>query len=403
MSRKPTAVNESAVNLLRHMVKAKSNLSCSSFSEIQALHEGIAKTTSEYLSVQTLSRFFGVIRSEFKPSHHTLDTLSQYLNYSSFRHFELLNEAGSPSSDGSLFVAELFSSMFSGIKNGGEHGVDRIARNILEWMIKNPQYYSDIYPTVAKTELGRKLFFEDFVNIDALNQGYGNSIHYYLLHSNSREEKLFGYAMCCYWYFLSNDEKKFREYFEYIQQYKHSEVISFHPRVIDRYYASIIYGQAIASHEKSSLKPVLADLDILTSNSISSLSCSVYSSEALLLTGEFQRAWEILNTDHSFSFVPDCVREEFDVQVRILKLLSGYLSENVSKRRCLSVYLDLVNKPLPFLSESYCNLFLYFIKYTMFTRNNLRKQVVERYRTLIQKTGFTYFQSFFGSTLDNHS
>lgn len=399
MSRKPTSVNEGTVDLLRHLVKTKSNLNCNSFSEIQVLYEGISKTTNEHLSVQTLSRFFGVIRSEFNPSHHTLDTLSQYLNYSSFRHFELLNQSAMPKNDGSFFISELFNSIFAELPSYPDRNFQLVARNVLKWMIKNPQHYSDIYPTFSKTPVGRKLFFEEFVNIDALNHGYGNGLHYYLLHSMSREESLFAYAMCCYWYFLNRDEQKFREHYACLHTYKHSEIITFHPKVIDRYYAAIIYNQAISTNsEPYSHHTGLTDFDLLTSGNIASLSCSFHVAEALLITGEFHRAWEILNNNICDS-IPESLKNEFDTQVRLLKLVSGFLSGNLSKRRSHSLYLELANKPMPFLCENYAALFLQFMKYKLSDRFNVRKQVVESSKKLIEKTGFNYFQLFFKNTV----
>lgn len=402
MSRKPTTVNENAVDLLRHMVKSKSNLNCTSFSEIQALQEGITKSTNEYLSVQTLSRFFGVVRSHFKPSHHTLNTLSLYVNYSSFKHFELLNESGSVKNDSSFFVTDLFHSLFSSIDPSGEQNLELVSKNILKWMIQNPQYYSDIYPAFSKTPFGRRMFFEGFANIDALNAGYGNGLHYYLLHSEITEEKAFAHSMCCFWYFLTWDVKKFKEYFEYLQHYKQSQIVSFHPMVVDRYYAAFIYNQAInLKSETSHRNAGMVDFDILTSTSISSMSGSIYVAEALLLTGEFQRAWQLLNNSQFTTNGPQSLKSDFDMQVRILKLLSGYLSGNITQRRSLSYYLDIVSKPMPFLSENYYSLLLLFVKYKLFTRFNVRKQVIESSRKLIDKTGFKFFRMYLKSNITN--
>lgn len=396
MPRKPTSVNKDAVNLLRHMIRRKTNLNCDSFSEIQTLRDGIAKLTDSSLSVQTLSRFFGVIRSDFNPSHHTLDTLSRYLSYSSFHHFELLNDSAVVRDDQSVFISEIFDAMFSGLESSNPQSLFVVThKNLLHWLIKNPQYYNDVYSIVAKRRLGRKMYFQDQVNIDALNKGFGNALHYYLLHSATREEKMYGYTMFCYWYFLNNDKAGFRKYFAFVQQFPDAEIMSFHSNVIDRYYAACTFNQVITNQrDEAAIDYNLPDFDLLTANSLPSNSSTHAIAEALLLTGEFQKTWELL-TNLSSSGSEYDHRREIEPEVNIFRLLSGFLSGNISKRRCLSLYLEQLYKPLPPGSEDYGNIFLYMLRYRLFNRPTLRRQVKNTFDSLVEKTGFVYFSTFF--------
>ena len=55
--------------------------------DCQILSVDILEKTSRQISVSTLKRFFGIIRSPFNPSRFTLDTLAIYLDFKSWNDF----------------------------------------------------------------------------------------------------------------------------------------------------------------------------------------------------------------------------------------------------------------------------------------------------------------------------
>ena len=92
MPRKPNQVNDSVLEVLKSQLKARTNLECNSFADMQLLQQEIRRTMNEYLSLQTLNRLFGIIRNDFHPSQHTLNVLAQYLQYNTFHEFARLND-----------------------------------------------------------------------------------------------------------------------------------------------------------------------------------------------------------------------------------------------------------------------------------------------------------------------
>ncbi len=177
MSRRPTNFNENAVQHLRRLLKSKSKLSCNTFSDVQILHDEIIRKTNLPLSIQTLNRFFGLVSNKFRPSLQTLDILSRYLEYDSFRNFQLLNENETVLKvDKNHFISDFFVSLFSDLSLANEDNIEHLVKNILTWMKKNPQLTTQIYSTVATTDFGRKHFFEAFINMDALNDGFGKGL-----------------------------------------------------------------------------------------------------------------------------------------------------------------------------------------------------------------------------------
>ena len=294
MPRKPTQANEDALNLLRQLIRIKSNLSCSSYADIQLLHEQVLKSTGTYLSVQTLSRMLGIVHSNFKASIHTLDTLARFVNYKSFSDFEDLQESeGGIRSDNTTFVTTFFNSLFSDINPSEVNTSFNIIQNVVKWMDSQPQFNSEIYMALSGTAYGRLHFFQEFVNVDSLNKGFGKGLKYYLLHTEDRQEKLLGFSLNCFRHFLNNDPDKFWNYFGHIQQYRQDEIVHFHPAIIDRYHASLVLAQALIDKTGSGPGREVQEMNSHAGIYLAKVNCCYFVGEALLLTGQFAKAFEM--------------------------------------------------------------------------------------------------------------
>jgi hypothetical protein len=400
MSRKRTAVNEHALLLLKHLVKARLNLDCSTFSHIQQLQEDIKQTTGEYLSLQTLNRFFGIIQNDFNPSINTLNTFSKYVDYQSFFEFEQFNPLESLVKEQSSALSRFIVSIFSSISPEAslEPGILVVARNTVKIMKEDRRLASQVYYAMAPHPTGRKYFFEQFINIDALDKEYGDGLRYYLLHAETREQKFFAYNIYCYRYFLTGNIPLFQKYFTLLGTFGQSEILTFHPLFIDRYYATCVFNQVIRKAENgqsNGLTDTMADLDMLSSHAKSFCYAGYLVGEALLLAGEYGRAWDILNSDEiKPASLPACLQEEFITRLDIFKLLSGLLSNHIRVKKALSLYAELSAKPLPVLSQDYLSFFLLLLKRNLFPRPGIRKEICEHMSLLVQKTGFHYLTGY---------
>lgn len=400
MARKRTAVNENALSLLKRLIRVKLHLNCSTSSHIQQLQHDIQQVTSEYLSSQTLNRFFGIIHTGFNPSMHTLDTLARYVGYKSFSEFEMLHAEKNAEQVHSTFTSRFIVSVFAQI-NPEEHiepGILQVVKNIATLMADDKQLAGEVYCSMAPSIFGRKFFFEQFVNIDALDGVYGNGLQYYLLNAHDREQKFFAYILYCYRYFLTARSGQFQQYYSLLNVYRQSEIMAFHPLLIDRYYAVLIFNQVLGRKDhlhQATEKDELTDFDIWSSHAKSFYCAGYLVGEALLLSGEFGRSWEILNSDEiKPSSLSGVLQEEFITYLSILKLTSGYFSNNISNKRALSLYLELNEKPLPVLLHDYLTFYLLFLKRSLFPKSIVRKEVNEQINYLVRKTGFVYFREF---------
>lgn len=400
MARKRTAVNENALPLLKRLIRVKLNLNCSTSSHIQQLQHDIQQITGEYLSSQTLNRFFGIIHTGFNPSMHTLDTLARYVGYKSFAEFEMLNAEKNSEQINSTFTSRFIVSVFAQInpEENIEPGILQVVKNIATLMADDRQLAAEVYCAMAPSIFGRKFFFEQFVNIDALDNVYGNGLQYYLLNAHNREQKFFAYILYCYRYFLTAQSGLFQKFYGLLNAYRQSEIMTFHPLLVDRYYAVLVFNQVMGRKEgceQTSEKGELADFDIWSSHAKSCYCAGYLVGEALLLAGEFGRSWEILNSDEiKPSSLSGCLQEEFITHLSILKLTSGYFSNHISNKRAMSLYLELSEKQLPVLLHDYLMFYLLFLKRSLFPKSVIRKEVNEQLSYLIRKTGFVYFREF---------
>lgn len=394
MPRTPTVANPIALNTLKHLVKLKSNLKCTSFPEIQQLHICILNATGGYLSVQTLSRILGLVQTHFRPSMHTLNVLSRYINYRSFHDFQYIHESENEiANDRSHFVSSFFNTVFSGI-NDRNNAHDYLLQNIFAWMHAQPQFTTDIYTGVSSTPYGRKIFFQDVVNIDAFNNGFGKGLHHYLLHTKDREEKLLAHALNCLRYFLNNDAAKFSNCFKYVRDYSHEEIISFHPVVIDRFYAAVILDQSISNYSTEvSNECAMRDLDILASSSLSMANGCFHVGEAYLLAGDFNKANDIFESCSVKDLnVPEKLKPDYLLQLKIFKTLSGFFSGSVSAERARALIHEIELEKLPLLQKDYLSLLLLRMKCILFPKLKERKTILDSMNMLVDKTGFLYFQ-----------
>lgn len=342
----------------------------------------------------------GLVRSDFKSSKHTLDILAKYLNYYSFEDFQYVQETeGLVKKDKSDIVGNFFNNIFSGGKvyHDSNYHFD-LLRNIFMWMQTQPQYNVEIYTGVSSSPYGRRVFFQDHVNVDAFNKGFGKGLHYYLLHANDAEEKLLGYSLNCLRYYLNGDLLKFANCFKHIQDYKHEDIITYHPVVIDRFYAAVILNHSISTEpgESSKETPNMPELDMLTSSSLSMTNACYHIGESLLLTGDFQKAYEIFSSSNVKDLrVPEQLKPDYTVQLKIFKMVSGFLSGHTSMEKANTRISELEATQLPFLQRDYLSLFIESLKYKINPKLKARKTILNSINILIEKTGFKNFHSIF--------
>ena len=395
MPRKPTAINEQALEALKTQLRIRLKLDCSSFADMQQLQSEIKNTMGEYLSLQTLNRLFGIIKTHFNPSYNTLNVLSQFLGYQSIAEFERLNDGNTIEMRPASFESKFLLSIFSTVQAGPDslEALQQVVRNILVMMRNNPDLAGEIYPAMASIPFGRKYFFEQFINMDALDRHYGDGLKYYLLHAGNREQQFFAYNMYCLRYFLTAETELFRKYCDQVNAFGTDEITGFDARAIGGYLATRIL-QKYMNGNAGQQEGHVADSIPLPGNNPSAYQARYRVAEALVLCGEFEKAWDWLNTHlHSFSFITRG-EDDFITQVCILRLISGFYSGSMTVIKARQSFSELQSRQTCVSSQDYHAILLLLIKKNLFPKAVVQKEVDLKINRLIQKTGFNFFHRY---------
>jgi hypothetical protein len=399
MARKRNQVNACILEALKDQVKLRSNLECNSFADMQQLQQEIRKTMNEYLSLQTLNRLFGIIRNDFSPSLNTLNILAQYLQYNSFQEFVELNDKPGLLKRLASFESKFIFSVFSSVDpdKGDSQVLQTVIRNILNITNEDPQIASGLYPAMASIPFGRRYFLERYVNMDSLAKHYGDGLSYYLLYAKSREEQFFAYNLHCLRYFLTADHELFVRYFAHINSFPKDEISTYKPDHIGHYLASLILNQSVTGKQTDQLfATTLSDnIDIrLSGNKPSAYQAWYRVTEALVLTGEFEKAWEKLNDQLLSAPGDNCIDTDFQTQVNLLHLVSGFYSGNIPLIKARQIFSELNAKPLHTTVQDYCTILLLLLKKSLFPKAVGHKETDAKIDRLIMKTGFVYFHIY---------
>jgi hypothetical protein len=335
MARQPNVTDQKFSTYLKELVRIKSGLSCNSFSDIRQLQVQIKLIAGEILSLQTLNRFFGLIKNDFHCSKVTLDIICLYVNYDSLSEFT--NACDEPL--GNLLKKEqatkMLAIMFTGInpEGGIEMSLCKLCLNIYKCIDKKEIPENDAYAALAGTELGRKYIFETCVYVDKLNGHFGAGLNFYILQSKKPKEFLFANSVLCLRSFLNADARAFEIHFKKITNTTPDEIRDFSPIVIARYGAALILNEILNSSTKPITEKVAAIITLITTKTDdklqANLACTILA-EALLLAGVHDEVLRILNLSKSgFDAANERSKHpELSHQHIILKLYAGFCSKN---------------------------------------------------------------------------
>jgi hypothetical protein len=397
MSRQPNIINERLCSHLKELVKIKSGLSCNSFSDIQLLQFQVKKITGEYISVQTLNRFFGLIKYDFHPSNVTLDIIARYLNYDSYFEFVKIYHQPLILTGMKKQTADMLITLFRGINPvyGNEISLCKLCQNVYKVIDKNENIANEMYATLARTALGRKYIFENCVYVDKLNGHYGSGIDFYLLHAKKQEEFLFVHSVFCLREFLKADYKEFEVHFNKIRDFPLDELATCSPVVIARYGAALIFNEMIGSalhqiNEKAG--EVIKLLTVKPEDKFEIGLGLIILAEALLLTGACEEVLRIIY-DPKIKFYTRFGETENTVlsnQVNLLKLYSANNRINSSSLNINDRIKTINDSKFHFLSNDFYTILLNQL--FILTGNTKEVKIAKNLlQQLIVKTGFTFF------------
>ncbi|HEY0579709.1 MAG TPA: hypothetical protein VGC75_03280, partial [Candidatus Nitrosocosmicus sp.] len=149
--------------------------------------------------------------------------LSKYCGYDSPD--ELLEnrkkEANKPVSNGSgilNYIVSLFKS--TEVKSTTDETYLSLVKQTISFIQKNEPLIDKFQKAIAKTKNGQQFYFETFVNVDKLNDYYGEGLRYYLKEKSDNNSQLFGLTLLCIRSWLTTDKEHFFRYFNEVKSKK---------------------------------------------------------------------------------------------------------------------------------------------------------------------------------------
>lgn len=170
--------------------------------------DDIYQKTGYTINANTLRRFFGLVKTAYSASPSTLMILSKYCGFNSTD--ELENISTSERTDNSINTEEVLHYLVSLFKNlpvreNCNPIIEPLVAQTIVFLERNPSLIDRFQREIATTSAGQYYYYERSVNMDKLNDYYGDGLRYYLRAKNTNEAMIFAYSLQVFRYWLTNN------------------------------------------------------------------------------------------------------------------------------------------------------------------------------------------------------
>ena len=212
-----------------------------SYRDCVQLVEDIYQKTDSKVNVNTLRRFFGLVKSNYTASRSTLIILSKYCGFNSPDEIENFSEK--KESDTHISKDEILNYLVSlfthtTVSAANDNNFNKIIQQTILFLERNPGLIDKFQREIAKTSTGQYYYYERSVNMDRLASWYGKGLHYYLISKNTTEAKVFFYSMQVIKEWLTDNPGKIEKN---IKEIDNINISKFQPHIAGRYFAANIY------------------------------------------------------------------------------------------------------------------------------------------------------------------
>lgn len=350
--------------------------------------EDIYQKTGYSINANTLRRFFGLVKTDYSASPSTIIILSKYCGFDSIDDFEKVSVE--EFSDPYINKEEVLHYLISLFKNlDANEGYSTLAVNMVHQTVnfleRNPSLVDKFQREMAKIPAGRHYYFELSVNMDRLNDYYGDGLRYYLrANQNNNEAKAFVNSVLVFKYWLV-------ESFSLVEKHM-AELTALHvnqnfpPHILGRYIAARLYyaNACNESVEKTLIDATKYHVAIMTRRS------GVHHSqayphyelavcEALILTNQFEESMEYIRRGKSFLADKGATLNPFTIWESIID----------SKRDNKPLDIPLKKSATNFISHQLNKKYNNLVTLSQMSRIN-----TSQLSSLITETGYTRFRKY---------
>jgi len=205
-------------NLLKREIQETFGKKIHSSGDCLQLSDEIYNKVSFRINANTLRRFFGLVKSDFRPSSTTREILSKYCGFNSFHDLIHLNGKSLHTPGEEVFYSDsilnylicLFKNVTT--REPEDKTFASVVKQVIIFLNRHPDLIDRFQRAIAKTRNGQHYYYEQFINLDKLNSYYGNGLRYYLEENANEEAQVFGHSLLCLRHWLSMDPEGVRKH-----------------------------------------------------------------------------------------------------------------------------------------------------------------------------------------------
>lgn len=217
-------------------------------SDCRHLFNDIQSKLNHQVSFNTLRRVFNLMKAEHKQSLYTLDVLSVYCGFDSYADFVKNGIKRTPKpddlQDSNLlrFLIMIFKDVE--VYEMHDHTFYNLVEQTCHYLNNHPSLIDEFQREVARTENGRRFYFEYFVNTDKLNHSFGAGLRYYMARTKKKHELAFGHYLLCFKAWLTLDTSSVQKHAAQIALYNLRN--SDNPFMVALHFSSALYAMDAA-------------------------------------------------------------------------------------------------------------------------------------------------------------
>ena len=232
MSRKRNAIDTEELQAVKVKVQSCLPFPIQYAKDCLTLSLLIFEVTKLNISANTLRRLWGFESTSFSPAYSTIEILQKFVALKGQRQ-ELSSMA--------QFVIDFYQPLHFETIGADDKTFQASCRKIALLLKEQPTVFDEFKGILAKSELGRKFFYELFPDYDWLMKGLLDGYRDYLQFSTSRNDRLFGLSIFFYHAYLTNNKSLMINYAAEIRETWERVSGDVHPFVLGRCFFAFLY------------------------------------------------------------------------------------------------------------------------------------------------------------------
>lgn len=286
-----------------------------SSTDCRYLLNDITKKLDTSISFNTLRRFFNLMGTTHVQSVYTLDTLAVYCGFTSWNDFTSHPPDFIEQDDSNLlfYIVMLYKTIV--VKDSNDTTFSNLVHQTINFLEYYPSLIDPFQFEIAKTSNGQTFYFEQFVNIDALNSFYGNGLIYYLQEKKTMDAQIFGNHLLILKHWLSSNNNELEKYYNIIIQYDVNKKSD--PAIAASFFASqFYYLNSMGLNTEAIIikaRQYYSTLSLSPTNHNAILKFLTTILQALLLTGEYEEV---------FFYTDDFIKPKMNVTISVMDKMS---------------------------------------------------------------------------------